>query len=157
MPATRLLACLLILVQLCGCGGDEQETAALNMPAPTPIEEQPGEPPPLEAPKQRLSMNAIKVGDIVLQGVQIGALEPGGEAEFELRLFNTTEWPGTPEAWVGDEKAASINSRRGEEMAGNAYRFVLPLPSPIASSSRLWVRLPTPEGKAETGAFKLQR
>jgi hypothetical protein len=151
----RCLLCASILLFLCGCG-DQPDTTALNMPAPTPVEEALPEDEPIVAPKQRKSMNAAKVGNIILQAVQIGNLSPDGEGAFEIRLFDSTSWPARPQAWVGGPEPNKGSMRYGTELPGNAYELTLPLPSSINSDSRLWIRMKSSADEYVRGAFKLQ-
>jgi hypothetical protein len=152
----RVFLLLLTLLVLCGCG-DQPDTSALKVPRPTPEKTVEPEPPPLEPPRQRMSMDAIKVGITIVQGTQVGTLVPGGQTEFEIRLFDGTRWPGIPEAWVGDAEPKPDVVRRGKELPGKAFSFTLPLPSPISSNSRLWIRMTLPDGETASGAFKLRR
>ena len=150
--------CLVVLA--CGC--EQRKPAALDVPTPRADQRtQPPDPPPVERPKPRLSLNGQRIENFIVRAHQIGYLQPGKIASFELELFDQKTWPVSPVAWVGRETTDKRWRRPSRNDTGRVRLFKIPVPSPIPADSRLWVMFPdedaTEDAPAASASFKLRR
>lgn len=157
MRTLKTILGALVLLLLTGC---EQKTPpALDMPRPTVTRTQPPEEVSAVRPTPRLSLRAKRLGDVIVHAHQIGYLEPGRTNRFELELFDTSEWPGLPRAWVGSKETDARWHRESHDAEGRTLIFMLPVPNPIPANSMLWISLPSPEqaGERTAAGFNLAR
>lgn len=135
-----------------GCSKPE----ALKQPPPKRVEVQQPEPEPVVAPIVRTELSVIELGNYIVVPTQVGRLEPGGRAVFELMLFDAMQTPDTVTAWLGPSlhKAAEVKGQATFNSATQNYDLQLQLGETLPEP-KLWLSMKLDNGKTVKGSTEV--
>lgn len=94
------------------------------------------------------------VGPYAVRVTQVGEVEAGGPATFEIVLDDEAANPEAVRAWVGNEQAIGSVKVRAVDR-GAFFDADLQVPEPMREDSRLWVEIQENDGQRHTGSFGL--
>ena len=101
------------------------------------------------------ALGLVSLGEVRLKVTQLGDLEAGGEAVFDIEPEGEDKLSGTLRAWIGiDSAAGSRKARIGVE--GGKLHGHVEVPESLAADSKLWLELEGENGTARA-AIALHR
>ena len=92
-------------------------------------------------------LGKVVVGGIEFDVTQLGDVEAGGEAAFEIALPAGASPPGTVRAWIGVESSVGSRMARLEAEDGHLHAH-LEVPAPLPADGRLWLEVGLDAGPA---------
>ena len=161
MQRTTILLTILSIAGLSVLGCDQQQQPAQDTAAPAAHDHGDADDHDHEGgsdggvhggPKHELGSN--DVGPHSMSVTQVGDVEAGGPATFEIVLDDEAANPETVRAWVGNEQAIGSVKVRSVDR-GEFFDADLEVPDPMPEDSRLWVEIQGDDGQRHTGSFEL--
>lgn len=95
------------------------------------------------------------IGGLEVTATQLGVVEAGGPASFEIELPANAKAPKDMHAWVGAADGAGSPKAEAEKKEG-FYEVDLQLPATLPADSKLWIEIETEAGTHKAG-FALKR
>lgn len=144
MRLHHLVVATLLTAGLAGCGGSAGGDGSAAAAGATP---------PAGAHGQLLGSRSVPGGMVTVSSS--GPLQPGSDNVFRLTLSLDMPTPSAVAAWIGiayDPAATGIPATPVATTPGS-YDVAIPVPSPVAAASHVWVRLTFSDGSVvETGS-----
>lgn len=164
MRATTLFTLLLAMtLTVTGCGREDSAPAPATNESPDQSQEHnhnddhadghgEGDGGHHSGPKHELGSE--EVGDATVTVNQVGEVEAGGPATFEIFIDGQDAEPAAVRAWVGNEQAIGSVKVRAVERP-EFYDADLEVPAEMPEDSRFWVDIETEDGERHAVSFPL--
>ena len=90
---------------------------------------------------ERTTLGAVTLGEHSMQVFQLGKVEPGKEADFDLDFAAGTALPPAVRGWIGDESGRGSLRVRFEKESATRLHGRPEAPAPLADGSALWLEI----------------
>lgn len=90
---------------------------------------------------ERTTLGAVTLGEHSMQVFQLGKVEPGKEADFDLDFAAGKALPPAVRGWIGDESGRGSLRVRFEKESATRLHGRPEAPAPLADGSALWLEI----------------
>lgn len=104
----------------------------------------------------RQDLGTTEAAGLKLTATQLGKLEPGSEAIFEIGVPKDAKPPKAVRIWVGIASAEG-SAKAKAEFDGEDYEAHVEVPKPLPPTARLWVEIQPESGSRSKTSFELKK
>lgn len=106
---------------------------------------------------ERYDLGTRAIGSFSVKAAQLGPLEPGQEAVFELVFADPTTAPETVRVWVGNEAAEGAVKVKAERIEPGVFDAHVEAAAQLPENAQVWVEVQLATGERVRGAFAPKR